>query len=190
MQLYVVLVLVIESLLLILFIGSLSILNLQDISTPDDQEVKNAVFAFNTHPTPSPLLALGYSVRLQWTAMSEEFSQYQRYSRSVHFPPESLEYCRRTSNVSLQQVGNGSYELTVPAAELGAGPLSISISVSFACLDSWRRCTYCSQWHYISQISSSIAISAKRGRATHCSICVCRMTLCYLHKYRIRFSWS
>ena len=182
MQLYVVLVLVIESLLLILFIGSLSILNLQDISTPDDQEVKNAVFAFNTHPTPSPFLSLGYSVRLQWTAMSEEFSQYQRYSRSVHFPPESLEHCRRTSNVSLQQVGNGSYELTVPTAELGAGPLVISVSVSFACLDSWPRCTYCSQWRYTSLTSSSIAISAKRGRATHCSICVCCMTLCYLHK--------
>ena len=175
-------VFVIEFLLLILSIGSLSILNLQDITTPGDEENKRAVFAFNTYPTPSPLLALGYSVRLQWTAMSKEFRQYQRFSRSVYFPPESLEYCRRTSNVSLQQVGNGSYELTVPAAELGAGPLGIRVALSFACLDSRPRCTYCSQWRYTSQISSSIAISAKRGRATHCSICVCCMILCYLHE--------
>ena len=168
--------------MLIHFIGSLSILNLQDITTPDDQGNKSAVFAFNTHPTPSPVLALGYSVRLQWTAMSEEFSQYQRYPRSVHFPPESLEYCRHTSKVSLQQVGNGSYELIVPTAELGAGPLVIGVSVRFACLDSRPRCSSCYNWRYTSQMSSSIDISAKRGRATHCSICVCCMILWNLYK--------
>ena len=153
----------------------MSILNLQDITTQNNLEDKNAIFAFNILSKHSPNPALGYSVQLQWTPLREEFIhyRYQRPRSLVYFSPESSKNCRHTSNATLQLVGPGSYELTVPTAELGAGPLVISVSVSFACLDSWPRCTYCSQWRYTSLTSSSIAISAKRGRATHCSICVC-----------------
>ena len=154
-----------------LCVGSVSILNLQDITTQDDLDGKNAVFAFNIHPQHSPNLALGYSVHMQWTPLRKEFNRYW-YRKShplIYFPPESVKNCRRTSNTTLQLVGPSSYELTVPTAELGSGPLSISFSVSFACLD--PVCTSCYEWRYTSQISSRIDISAKIGRATHCSIC-------------------
>ena len=160
-----------------LCVGSVGILNLQDITTQNDLNGRNAVFAFNIHPQHSPNLALGYSVHMQWTPLREEFNSYW-YRRSrplVYFPPESVKNCRRTSNTTLQLVGPGSYELTVPTAELGSGPLSVRISVSFACLDPNPVCTSCYEWRYTSQISSSIDISAKRGRATDCSICTTLM---------------
>ena len=153
-------------------------MNLRDITTQSDLEDKNAVFAFDIHPKLSPILALGYSAEIQWTVLKEEFGVSQRL-QFFYVPPE-VKNCRPLSNTTLEPVGTGSYNLTVDVAKIGAGPLSISVSVHFACLDSssYRRCYYCSQWRYTSQMSSKIDISAKRGRATHCSICTRCM---YLH---------
>ena len=55
-------------------------------------------------------------------------------SRTFHFPLKwgTVDLCQSFSHSLLH--GSGSYKLTVDAAEIGEGPLSISVSVRFACL--------------------------------------------------------
>ena len=150
-------------------------MNLQDITTQSDLMNENAVFAFDTYPRISSIVALGYQVQIQWSQLGIEFGGYNG-SYSLYSPPESPRNCRGTSNTTLELVGAGSYKLTVPTALFDSGPLSISVSVSLVCLPRIYAsyiCTTCSQWRYAGRTSNSIDISAKRGRATHTTACIC-----------------
>ena len=150
-----------------IYIGPVNIVNLQDITTQSDLKNQSAVFAFDTYPKISPIVALGYKVQIQWSQLRIEFGS-NTGAHTKYLPPESERNCRGTPNTTLALVGSGSYKLTVPTAVFGSGPLSISVSVSLACLElsSDYYCPTCYQWRYTSQTSSSIVISAKRGEAT------------------------
>ena len=151
-------------------IALVSILNLQDITTQTDLEDENAVFAFNTRPRISTIMALGYSVQIQWSQIRKEFGS-SHGTHTFYLPPEGVRSCGHAQNATLELVKAGSYKLTVPTAVLGSGPLSINVSVSLACLNlTSNSCPVCSQWRYTSQTSSSIDISVKRGMTTHCSM--------------------
>ena len=153
--------------LIYMCIGPVNIVNLQDITTQNDLKNQSAVFAFDTHPRISPIVALGYRIQIQWSQLGIEFGSYNR-THTVYLPPGSTRNCRGTSNTTLELVGAGSYKLTVPTAVFDSGPLSINVSVSLACLElqSHYYCPICSQWRYTSQTSSRIDISAKKGEAT------------------------
>ena len=145
-------------------------MNLQDITTQNDLNDKNAVFAFDTHPKISPIVALGYQVQIQWSQLGIEFGSYTG-AHTVYLSPGSTRNCRGSRIITLELVGAGSYKLTVPTAVFDSGPLSINVSVSLACLKELPPryyCPTCSQWRYTSQASSSIDISAKQGEATDC----------------------
>ena len=153
--------------------GPVTIVNLRDVTTQDNLEVKNAVFAFDTHPRISTGTRFGYSVQIQWSQLKIEFGRFHG-AHTFYLPPEGARSCRSAQNVTLELVRAGSYKLTVPTAVLGSGPLSINVSVSLACLNlTSNYCPLCSQWHYTSHASSNIDISAKRGRTTHSSILEC-----------------
>ena len=153
-----------------ILIGPVTIANIRDITTQNDLEVKNAVFAFDTHPRISTGTRFGYSVQIQWSQLKIEFGRFHG-AHTFYLPPEGARSCRSAQNVTLELVRAGSYKLTVPTAVLGSGPLSINVSVSLACLNlTSNSCPVCSQWRYTSQTSSSIDISAKRGK-THTAAC-------------------
>ena len=145
----------------------------QDITTQNDLQDK-AVFTFDILPRISPNLTLGYSVQIQWRQLRKEFGGYNGYD-TYYLPPKGRRICERTPNVTLELVGAGSFKLTMPTSTLRPGPLSISVSVSLVCLQHTFYCHICTEWRYTSQISNSIEISAKRGKATQCSF------LCILH---------
>ena len=146
-------------------IGPVNIVNLRDITTQNDLKNQSAVFAFDTHPRISPIVALGYRIQIQWSQLGIEFGSYNR-THTVYLPPGSTRNCRGTSNTTLELVGAGSYKLTVPTAVFDSGPLSIRVSVSLACLERQSSCSTCYPWRYTSQASSSIDISAKKGEST------------------------
>ena len=152
---------------MLFYTGPVNIVNLQDITTQNDLNDKNAVFVFDTHPRISPIVTLGYRIQIQWSQLGIEFGSYTG-AHTVYLPPGSTINCRGTSNTKLELFGTGSYKLTVPTAVFDSGPLSINVSVSLACLTprSNYYCSTCYQWRYTSQASSSIDISAKRGEAT------------------------
>ena len=155
------------------FIGPVTIVNLRDVTTQDDLKDKNAVFTFDTHPRINIGTRFGYSVQIQWSQLRMEFGSLHG-THTFYLPPEGVRSCGHAQNATLELVKAGSYKLTVPTAVLGSGPLSINVSVSLACLNlTSNSCPVCSQWRYTSQMSSSIDISAKRGRTTHCSILEC-----------------
>ena len=152
------------------YIALVSILNLQDITTQTDLEDENAVFAFNTHPRISTITALGYSVQIQWSQLRKEFGSLHG-THTFYLPPKGVGSCGHAQNATLELVKAGSYKLTVPTAVFGSGPLSINVSISLVFLNNESNyCPVCSQWRYTSQTSSSIDISAKRGKTTHCSM--------------------
>ena len=164
-------------------------MNLRDITTQSDLNDKNAVFAFDTHPKISPIVALGYQVQIQWSQLGIEFGSYNG-THTVYLPPGSTRHCRGTSKITLELLGTGSYKMTVPTAVFDSGPLSMNVSVSLACLELQSRyyCSTCSQWRYTSQASSSIDISAKRGEATDCLLytqIACDSTALHPHKCKI-----
>ena len=172
-----------------IYIGPVSIVNLQDITTQNDLENKNAVFAFDIHPRVSPDMRFGYSIQIQWSQLRVEFGNFHG-THTYYLPPEGVRNCGGTPNATFELVASGSYKLTVPTVMFGSGPLSISVSVSLACLHlTSYYCPVCSQWRYTSQ-ASSIDISAKRGRTTCCSmLCVqymqqyCAPLLLSLYRY-------
>ena len=151
------------------------------------------MFTFDILPRISPNLTLGYSIQIQWRRLRKEFGGYHG-SDTYYLPPKSRWICGTTPpptppprpiltppptptltppptpppNVTLELVGSGSFKLTVPTYTLEPGPLSISVSVSLVCLQRTFYCHICTEWRYTSQMSNSIEISAKRGRATHC----------------------
>ena len=142
-------------------------MNLRDITTQSDLTDENAVFAFDIHPKVSPIVALGYSVKIQWSQLRVEFGSSHR-ARTIYLPPEGARSCGGTPDSTLELIGAGSYKLTVPTVVFDSGPLSISVSVSLACLQfTSNYCPHCSQWRYTSRASSNIAIPAKRGRTVH-----------------------
>ena len=161
-------------------------MNFQDIATQNDLQDNKAVFTFDILPRISPNLTLGYSVQIQWSQLRKEFGGYNG-SDTYYLPPKSrcgttpppwptrTPIPTPTPNVTLELVGAGSFKLTVPTSTLRPGPLSISVSVSLVCLQRTFYYHICTEWRYTSQISNSIEISAKRGKATHCSF------LCILH---------
>ena len=153
------------------FVGTVSIVNLQDITTQHDLENKTAVFAFEIHPKFSPSEALGYSIDVQWTQLRYEFGG-RHSSTTYFFPPEGVQSCATDldtnvrRSVALELVGAGSYRLTFAVAWLDPGPLSIRISVSLNCLHlitTHNSCPSCTEWRYTSQTSNKINISSKRG---------------------------
>ena len=149
-------------------IGPVTIVSLRDITTQDDLKDKNAVFTFDTHPRISTDMTFGFSVQIQWSQLRMEFGSLHG-THTFYLPPEGVRSCGHAQNATLELVKAGSYKLTVPIVVLGSGPLSIKVSVSLTCLNltSNYYCPVCSQWrYYTSQTSSSIDISAKRGR-TH-----------------------
>ena len=159
-------------------------MNLQDITTQNDLEEKNAVFSFDIYPRLNPSISLDYRVQIQWSELRKEFGGYtgsRTYDQYVSITSERS--CSGTPNHSFELVKPGSYKLTVATAALGNGPLSINASVSLACSRVTSRfCTYCSQYRYTSQISSNIDISAKRGTYDHTlqhaiHIVACMLTL-------------
>ena len=152
------------------------IVKFQDITTQNDLQDNKVVFTFDILPRISPNLTLGYSVQIQWRRLRKEFGGYHG-SDTYYLPPKDRRICGPTPNVTLELVGSGSFKLTVPTSTLRPGPLSISISVSLVCLQRTFYCYTCTEWRYTSQMSNSIEISAKRGRATHCSF------LCILHNH-------
>ena len=146
-------------------------MNLRDITTQSDLIDENAVFAFDTYPKISLIIALGYRVQIQWNQLGIKFGNYNG-TYILYRPPEGSRNCRGTSNTTLELVEAGSYKLTVPTALFDSGPLSISVSVSLVCLPHTSyNCPICSQWRYTGQASNSIDISAKRGKATHTAAC-------------------
>ena len=148
----------------------MAIVDLQDITTQNDLEDKNAVFAFDTHPRISADMTFGYSVQVQWSELRMEFGS-SHGTHTIYLPPEGERSCGSAQNGTLELVEAGAYKLTVPTAVLGFGPLSISVSVSLTCLQlSFNYCPICYQWRYYTS-DASIDISAKRGRTTHCSLC-------------------
>ena len=154
----------------------MTIANLRDITTQNDVQDKNAVFTFDMHPRISPDMTLGYRVQIQWSQLKIEFGGYNG-NDTYYLPPKSIRRCGGTPNTTLELVGAGSFKLTVPRSALSSGPLSISVSVSLVCLQRTSNyCPLCTRWRYTSEMSSTIEISAKRGRITHCSF------LCILHK--------
>ena len=156
-------------------IGPVIIVNLQDITTQNDLEDNNAVFTFDMLPRISPDVTLGYRVEVHWRQVRMEFGGYHG-TDTYYLPPKSVWMCGRTPNATLELVGPGSFKLTVPTSALKPGPLSISVSVSLVCLQCTFYCHFCTKWSYISQMSNSIKISAKRGTwTTHCmqlSLCL------------------
>ena len=164
------------SLLGYILIGPVNIVNLRDITTRNDLNDKNAVFAFDIHPRISPIVALGYRVKIQWSQRGIEFGSYNG-NHTFYHPPEGSRNCRGTSSIdTLELVGAGSYKLKVPIAVIDSGPLSINVSVSLGCLNlSSNSCPICSQWRYTTQTNNSIDISAKKGRTAH--------TAAYSHTY-------
>ena len=151
-------------------------MNFQDITTQNDLQVNKAVFTFDMLPGISSNLTLGYRVQIQWSQLRKEFGGYHG-SDTHYLPPKGRRICVRTPNVTLELVGSGSFKLTIPTSTLRPGPLSISVSVSLVCLQCTFYCHICTEWRFTSQMSNSIVISAKRGRATHCSF------LCVLHNH-------
>ena len=156
-------------------IGQLTIVDLQDVTTQSDLNEK-AVFAFHIHPPLNLNVTLDYSVLIQWRQNAIEFGS-SHGTHTYYLPPEGTRNCRRARNTSLVLVGAGFYELSVPTTVFDSGPLSISVSISLFCLQlTSDYCPRCSQWRYTTKAngsstsqtnSSSIDISAKRGRTTH-----------------------
>ena len=185
----------------------MTIVNFHDITTQNDLQDNQAVFTFDILPRISPNLTLGYSVQIQWRRLRKEFGGYHG-SDTYYLPPKGRWICGTTPvptprpiltptptptpppqppptpppNVTLELVGSGSFKLTVPTYTLEPGPLSISVSVSLVCLQRTFYCHICTEWRYTSQMSNSIEISAKRGRATHC---ILYSFLCVLHNRAI-----
>ena len=157
----------------------ITIENLQDNTTQDDLERRQAVFTFDINPRLSLSLGRAYSVQLQWSELKSEYGGYHG-SRTYYLPYAGRRSCGGRPNNTLEVVGDGSYKLTVATATLGSGPLSINVSISLVC----RRvtshyCPLCSEWLFNSQTSSNIDISTKRGiiirPCTHCIyVCTCR----------------
>ena len=156
--------------------GPLTIVDLQDVTTQSDLNNEKAVFALDIHPPLSLNVTLGYSVQIQWRQNAIEFGSSHRI-HTYSLPPEGTRNCRRARSTSLELVRAGFYELSVPTTTFDSGPLSISVSISLFCLQlTSDYCPRCSQWRYTTQAnssstsqtnSSSIDISAKRGRTTH-----------------------
>ena len=144
-------------------VDQLSIVDLRDITTQNDLNDEKAVFAFNIQPTLGLNITFGYSVQIKWRQLKMEFGSSQG-TLTYYLPPEGVRNCRGAQNTSLELVGAGSYQLTVPTNLFPSGPLSINVSVSLVCVQlSSGYCPRCYRWRYTGHQRSNLDIPAKRG---------------------------